>query len=218
MGPCKLFAWTNFKGILNQINTVFQNLSTLLPLRSQWREEQVEMWMWGCKMIRTARSWIRICRHHMVSEASVPRFVFRTRASPARRTECVKMQFHTFVHPPTAACQRIGPVVLHTLWNHGENLSESFVMPLFVRSTVWSSVLVLNMRYPASAAAHKSWPSWLCSRNPSPPPRREAALRCWENQVMWDENLPGRWRTPWKNSVFSKRPKALEKDGLISPY
>jgi hypothetical protein len=29
------------------------------------------------------------------------------------------------------------------------------------------------------------WPSWLCSRNPSPPPRCEAAFRCCENQVMW---------------------------------
>ena len=57
-----------------------------------------------------------------------------------------------------------------TLWNHGENLWESFVMPLFVRSTVCSSVLVLKMRCSAAAAVHKSWPPWLCSRNPSPPP------------------------------------------------
>jgi len=57
------------------------------------------------------------------------------------------------MYPPAAACQRISPVVqrispvvLHTLRNHGENLGESFVMPLFVRSTVWSSVHVLNMK------------------------------------------------------------------------
>ena len=61
------------------------------------------MWMWGCEMIRTARSWIRICRHHMVSEASAPRFVFRTRASPACRTECVKMQFHVQREEPERA-------------------------------------------------------------------------------------------------------------------
>ncbi len=93
------------------------------------------------------------------------------------------------VHPPTAARQRIGPVVLHTLWNHRENLWESFVMPLFVRSTVCSSVLVLKMRCsvatPKGTPAHKSSHPWLCSRNPSPPARSEAELWCWENQVMW---------------------------------
>jgi len=68
-------------------------------------------------------------------------------------------------------------VVLHTLWNHGQNLSESFVMSLFVRCTVWSSVLVLNTRCSAAAAGHKSWSSWLCSRNPSPPSRYEAGRR-----------------------------------------
>jgi hypothetical protein len=30
----------------------------------------------------------------MVSEASAPRFVFRSRASPACASECEKMQFH----------------------------------------------------------------------------------------------------------------------------
>jgi hypothetical protein len=50
--------------------------------------------MWGCKMIRTARNWIRICGHHMVSEASAPRFVFRSRASPSCASECDKMQFN----------------------------------------------------------------------------------------------------------------------------
>ena len=58
------------------------------------------------------------------------------------------------------------PVVLHTLWNHRENLWESFVMSLFVRSTVCSSLLVFKMRCSVAAAAHKSWPPWLCSRNP----------------------------------------------------
>ena len=32
--------------------------------------------------------------HHMVSEASAPRFVFRSRASPTCASECEKMQFH----------------------------------------------------------------------------------------------------------------------------
>ncbi len=35
-----------------------------------------------------------MCGHHMVSEASAPRFVFRSQASPACASECVKMQFH----------------------------------------------------------------------------------------------------------------------------
>ena len=36
---------------------------------------------------------------------------------------------------------------------------ECFVMPLFVRSTVCSSVLVLKMSSSAATGAHKSWPS-----------------------------------------------------------
>jgi hypothetical protein len=32
-----------------------------------------------------------MCGHHMVSEASAPRFVFRSRASPACDSECVKL-------------------------------------------------------------------------------------------------------------------------------
>ena len=35
-----------------------------------------------------------MCGHYMVSEASAPRFVFRSRTSPACASECVKMQFH----------------------------------------------------------------------------------------------------------------------------
>jgi len=35
-----------------------------------------------------------MCGHNMVSEASAPRFVFRSRASPACASECEKMQFH----------------------------------------------------------------------------------------------------------------------------
>jgi hypothetical protein len=35
-----------------------------------------------------------MCGHHMVSEASAPRFVFRSRASPVCVSECEKIQFH----------------------------------------------------------------------------------------------------------------------------
>jgi len=35
-----------------------------------------------------------MCGHHMVSEASPPRFVFRSRARSVCASECVKIQFH----------------------------------------------------------------------------------------------------------------------------
>ncbi len=41
-----------------------------------------------------------MCGHHMVSETSGPRFVFRSRASPACASECVKMQFHVQSEEP----------------------------------------------------------------------------------------------------------------------
>ena len=41
--------------------------------------------------------------NHMVSEASAPRFVFRSRASPACASECVKMQFHVQREEPETA-------------------------------------------------------------------------------------------------------------------
>ena len=41
--------------------------------------------------------------NHMVSEASVPRFVFRSRASPACASECEKMQFHIQREDPETA-------------------------------------------------------------------------------------------------------------------
>ena len=40
-----------------------------------------------------------MCGHHMVSEASAPRFVFRSRANSAYASECVKMQFHVLGIP-----------------------------------------------------------------------------------------------------------------------
>ena len=81
--------------------------------------------MWGCKMIRTARSWIRICGHHMVSEASAPRFVFRSRASPACASECEKMQFHIQREEPETAMLTVdsrvfdvcAPKVMRTIKN-----------------------------------------------------------------------------------------------------
>ncbi len=39
----------------------------------------------------------------MVSEGSVPRFVFRSRASPACPSECEKMQFHIQREEPERA-------------------------------------------------------------------------------------------------------------------
>ncbi len=225
----------------------------------EWREEQEEMWMWGCKRNRTVRSSIRMCWYHIFSEDSVERFVLRARASPSCATECVKMHYHdsarnqkqecwrwllvflvgvyqssyvpsrmrakasflddnqeqqtkcewfsvliserrkgpvqpgyivflvrcsvahapshvspqvcTFIHPLAVSCQRIGPVVLQTLCNHGENLSESFVRSLFLRYTVCFSVLVLKMSCSPDAVVLKSCPSWLCDRNSSSPPR-----------------------------------------------
>jgi len=44
-----------------------------------------------------------MCGHHMVSEASAPRFVFRSRTSPACASECVKMQFHVQREEPETA-------------------------------------------------------------------------------------------------------------------
>ena len=44
-----------------------------------------------------------MCGHHMVSEASAPRFVFRSRASPACASECEKMQFHIQREEPETA-------------------------------------------------------------------------------------------------------------------
>ena len=44
-----------------------------------------------------------MCGHHMVSEASAPRFVFRSQASPACASECVKMQFHIRREEPETA-------------------------------------------------------------------------------------------------------------------
>jgi hypothetical protein len=80
------------------------------------------------------------------------------RCSVAHSHSHVSTQVCTFIHPPAASCQRIGPVVLQTLCNHDENLSESFVRSLFVRYTVCFSVLVLKMSCSAAAAELKSWP------------------------------------------------------------
>ena len=44
-----------------------------------------------------------MCGHHMVSEASAPRFVFRSQASPACASECVKMKFHIQREEPETA-------------------------------------------------------------------------------------------------------------------
>ncbi len=72
----------------------------------EWREEQEEMWMWGCKRSRTTRSSIRMCWYHIFSEASAERFVFRARASPSCGTECVKMHCHDSARNQKQRCWR----------------------------------------------------------------------------------------------------------------
>jgi len=44
-----------------------------------------------------------MCGHHMVLEASTPRFVFRSRVSLACASECEKMQFHIQREEPETA-------------------------------------------------------------------------------------------------------------------
>jgi hypothetical protein len=157
-------------------------------------------------------------RHSGCEDRKVPDragcFVFLVRCSAAHAPSHVWPQVCTFMHPPAASCQRIGPVVLHTLWNHRENLWESFVMTLFVRSTVRSSVLVLKMRWSAATAAHKSWSPWLCNRDPSPPP---PAPRC-EATPFFNFNFffPREWRWDLKKSNFRNTPIYRTKGASIS--
>ncbi len=87
------------------------------------------------------------------------RIVFSVFCSDGHAPSHVSRQVCKFMRPPAAVCQRIGPVVLQALYNHGENLSESFVRSLFVRYTVCFSVLVLKMSCSAAAGALKSWSS-----------------------------------------------------------
>jgi hypothetical protein len=49
--------------------------------------------------------------------------------SPPYTSSHLSPQVCTFMYPPPGTC----PVALLTLWNHGENLSESFVKYLFVK-------------------------------------------------------------------------------------
>jgi hypothetical protein len=44
-----------------------------------------------------------MCGNHLVSETSEPRFVFRSRGSPACASECEKMQFHIQREEPETA-------------------------------------------------------------------------------------------------------------------
>jgi hypothetical protein len=52
-----------------------------------------------------------MCGNHMVSEASAPRFVFRSRASPACASECVKIQFHVQREEPETAILTVDSAV-----------------------------------------------------------------------------------------------------------
>ena len=144
--------------------------------------------------VRSHRSWITTKNNKLSVSVFLTTSLWGHERPAETRLHCVfgaLFRWHTpsyvsgevctFMYPPGTVYQRIGPVVLQALWNHGENLSESFVMPLFVRSTVCSSVLVLKMRCSAVVGAHKSWSSWLCIRNPSSPPRCEAHCGWWRN-------------------------------------
>ncbi len=53
--------------------------------------------LWFYKRSRTGKSSIRMCWYHMLSEASVERFMFRARATPSCSSKCEEMHFH--VHP-----------------------------------------------------------------------------------------------------------------------
>jgi len=148
----------------------------VLPKVHMWHEEFV--WQHGSWMTRKNNKlsvsaflpsslWVISVRTRK-TQVKPDCIVFLVWCSAAQGPSHVSPKVYTFMHPPAATCQRIGPVVLQEPWNHGENLSECLVMPSFVRSTVCLSVLVLKMRYSATVAAHKSCPSWLCSRNPFP--------------------------------------------------
>ena len=71
-----------------------------------------------------------MCGHHMVSEASAPRLVFRSRASSACVSECVKMQFHVQREEPETAILTVdsrvfdvrAPKVICTIKNAYEDI------------------------------------------------------------------------------------------------
>jgi hypothetical protein len=128
--------------------------------------------------------------------------VFLVCCSAAHAPSHVSPEVCTFMHPPAAACQRIGPVVLQALCNHDENLLESFVRSLFVRCKVCFSVLVLKMSCSAVAAA-LNWSSWLCSRNPSSPPRYDAHCRRSRNLMWVPRAVTKCYRQAWRNKWIS---------------
>jgi hypothetical protein len=71
-----------------------------------------------------------MCGHHMVSEASTPRFVFRSRGSPTCSSECVKIQFHIQHEEPETAMLTVdsrvfdvyAPKVMRTIKNECEDI------------------------------------------------------------------------------------------------
>jgi hypothetical protein len=74
--------------------------------------------------------------------------------------------------------------VLDAVRNRTKIVPWSFPMSLFLWFTVWSSLLILRMSWPAAADALNSWPSRLWSLNSSPPPSPNPHAS-WENQGIW---------------------------------
>ncbi len=67
-------------------------------------------------------------------------------------------------HRPFQHCfQSLFVLVLHAVRNRTKIESGSFPMSLFLWSTIWCSLIILMMSWPAAAAALNSWPSWLWS-------------------------------------------------------
>jgi hypothetical protein len=89
-------------------------------------------------------------------------------------------------HWPFQHCfQSLFVLVLYAVRNRTKIESGSFPMSLFLWSTVWCSVIILRMSWPAAAAALNSWPSWLWSHNSSPPLSPKPHCAMLENQVIW---------------------------------
>ncbi len=75
--------------------------------------------------------------------------------------------------------------MLNAVRNRTKIESGSFPMSVFLWSTVWCSLLILRMSWPAAAVALNFWPSWLWSYNSSPPLSPKPNCAMLENQVIW---------------------------------
>ncbi len=94
--------------------------------------------------------------------------------------------FWSFQHWSFQQCfQSLFVLVLHAVRNRTKIESGSFPMSLFLWSTVWCSLIILRMSWPATAVTLNSWPSWLWSHNSSPPLSPKPHCAMLENQVIW---------------------------------